>query len=289
MIHRIARWMGNTFCPSLWHRLVLWKSARAEHRFWQARAEIVQGCPDNDRLSRVPGAGHVIDGLQTMHNGIRVLADGFYGKDGTCLIAANKGCHEPQEEVVFDAILKVIPTGGIMMELGAYWGFYSLWFMKDVPEAKVYLVEPEQKNLDMGTKNFEVNACQGHFIRSYVGAEDGVAPDGVRIACVSSLMSEHGLRHLNILHSDIQGFELDMLRGAGPILADRQVDYLFISTHSMELHRKCEAFLVSCGYRILTSVTLEESYSVDGVLVACSPLVSPPAFEQPAKRHGLIP
>ncbi len=219
-----------------------------------------------------------------MHNGIRVLADSYYGKEVTRLIAANGGCHEPQEEVVFDAILKVIPPGGTMMELGAYWGFYALWFVKEVTDAKVYLVEPEQKNLAMGKKNFEVNACQGHFTQAYVGAEDEVAPDGVRIACVSSLMVEHGLKHLNVLHSDIQGFELDMLHGSAPLLAGRQVDYLFISTYSMELHRKCEAFLVSCGYRILTSVTLDESYSVDGVLVACSPLVSAPTFTQPSKR-----
>ncbi|WP_395739481.1 FkbM family methyltransferase [Prosthecobacter sp.] len=284
----MARWLGRTFCPALWQRMVLWKSARAERRFWKARAILVQSCPDNGRLSRVADAGSVGDGLQVMHNGIRVLADSYYGRDGTSLITANRGCHEPQEEVVFDAIVKAIPSGGTMMELGAYWGFYSLWFAKEVSDSRVHLVEPESLNLEMGKKNFQINGCHGQFTQAYIGSADGMAPDGIRITCVNTLMAENGLEHLHVLHSDIQGFELEMLHGASALLKSRRIDYLFVSTHSDDLHQKCEDFLVNSGYQILASVNLKESYSVDGILVASSPLVVPPLFDPPAKRSASI-
>ncbi len=283
LTHTGALFLGENLCPSLWKRLSLWRSARAENRFWDLRAQLVQSCPDNVRLPRVNDAGRVINGCQVMHNGILVVINSYYGEALTHLLTCNRGCHEPQEEVVFDAILKSMPRGACMVELGAYWGFYSLWFAKEVPEARVFLVEPEQENLEMGRRNFEVNGQQGDFTQAYVGAIEGTAVDGRRIINVDSFTEAKGLGHLHILHSDIQGFELDMLHGAAHLLRARRVDYLFVSTHSMELHQACSEELQNHDYVILVSVTPEESYSVDGILVACSPQVMPPPFEHPSK------
>ena len=47
-----------------------------------------------------PGQTQVLsDGtrVQIMHNGLRVLADGYCGEWMTQLIARCRGCHEPQE------------------------------------------------------------------------------------------------------------------------------------------------------------------------------------------------
>ena len=171
-----------------------------------------------------------------------------------------------------------------MMELGAYWGYYSLWFASSVPEAMVYLVEPDSVNLQMGRRNFEINCLHADFTQAYIGSAQDKAENGVRIASLGSIVTEKALEHINILHADIQGFEFEMLQGALRQLDSRSIDYLFISTHSMDLHSLCADTLSACGYKLLVSVDLEESYSVDGILVVHSPLITPPVFEHPSRR-----
>jgi hypothetical protein len=63
------------------------------------RVEMTTRCRDMDGVPRVPGAGHVQilpdqTCVQIMHNGIRVLADGYYGRWMTRLIELCHGCHD---------------------------------------------------------------------------------------------------------------------------------------------------------------------------------------------------
>jgi hypothetical protein len=164
-------------------------------------------------------------------------------------------------------VLKRLPADAVMLELGAYWGFYSLWFKQAVPGGRAFLVEPLLSNLNYGRKNFELNGFQGHFTRAFVGRTSGTV-DGVPQMCVDDFLAEHRIDRLHVLHSDIQGFELDMLHGAEKSLAADKVDYLFISTHSNDLHRDCTRFLTDRRFVVLASCDLDDSFSPDGVLVA---------------------
>jgi len=89
----------------------------------QARIEMTMRCRDADCVPKAHNAGAVItepDGtrVQIMHNGIKVLAGGYYGDWMQDLITRCKGHHEPQEEVVFHEILKYIQPTATMIELG---------------------------------------------------------------------------------------------------------------------------------------------------------------------------
>jgi hypothetical protein len=77
-----------------------------------------------------------------MHNGIKVYTDSHYGDFNVKIIEKLKGVHEPQEEKVFYEVLKSINEGGKMLELGAFWAYYSLLFNKEVKNAQIFLVEP---------------------------------------------------------------------------------------------------------------------------------------------------
>jgi hypothetical protein len=222
-------------------------------------------CPDNAYIPRVSNAGEVGNDVQVMHNGITVLLGSYYGEGPVQLLRKNRGVHEPQEERVFQHVLKTLAPGSVMLELGAYWGFYSMWFCKEVPHARVYLVEPEEQNLEFGRKNFALNAFTGTFIHALVGSHSATAPDGLRTLCVDDLIAEEGLDKIAILHSDIQGAELHMLEGAQRVLP--RIDWLFISTHSDPIHHDCADFLVARGFEAVASVTPTESYSMDGILV----------------------
>ena len=81
-------------------------------------------------------------------------------------------------------------------------------------------------------------------------------------------MKKHNVTQLSILHSDIQGFELRMLDGCAEALKNKKIDYFFISTHSNEIHQACIEKLASYHYQIVCDANLDESFSVDGLIVA---------------------
>jgi len=255
-----------------------------EHQHWARRIADVIACPDSARLLRVARAGKVSGGYQVMHNGLEVAVDGYYGNGITRLLARNRGCHEPQEEVVFHAIVRSLLPASIMIEAGAYWGFYSLWFCQAVPRARVLLIEPVEAHLQVGRRNFARNHHTGEFVQAYVGATAGMVADGIPTLTIDSLAAEKELNSIAILHADIQGFEMEMLSGSDRLLRLHAIDYVFVSTHSNELHHACAALLRQHGYCILVSIDLDETYSLDGVLVACSPAMRPPPFEPPSRR-----
>src|SRR5690348_3224581 len=80
----------------------------------EERVAMTTRCRDAVSIPKVPGAGSVQlepDGtrVQIMHNGIKVLADGYYGDWTTRLITLCQGHHEPQEERVFHEVVSRLP------------------------------------------------------------------------------------------------------------------------------------------------------------------------------------
>lgn len=235
---------------------------------WRGRIDAVVACSDNAHIPRMADAGELRDGKIVMHNGLLVGALGYYGGGILNMLVENRGVHEPQEERAFAEVLRHLPPGGAMIELGAYWGFYSMWFLKACPGGKALLVEPDAKHLLSGRQNFEMNGLTGGFEAGYAGKQAGIARDGTPMTTLDDLVRRHGIERVTILHSDIQGAELDMLEGGSETFRKRLVDHVFISTHSNELHQACLDKLRSFGFEILVSCDLEATVSYDGVIVA---------------------
>lgn len=254
---------------------------RATARLWRQRIADALACPDNARIPRCEDAGKRVDGEVIMHNGLRIAYGtyGTYDADHTMrLLERNGGVHEPQEEIVFQQVLPALPRGAIMVELGAFWGFYSLWFSKEVPDARCFLVEPVWANLNAGRLNFALNGSSATFIHGFAGAKYRKQPFQAPVLSVDWLMQERGLERIHVLHSDIQGFERQMLDGAVKAVEQDRIDWIFISTHSNELHRECSAWLEERGWKIVADANLDDSYSVDGLIAAHRPGLSAPAI-----------
>lgn len=260
----------HTVSPSLL-RLVSKRFAHSCSENWRYRAKLVCACPDYAYIQRVPNAGEVVNGCQVMHNGLKVRVGSFYGEGTRILFSRTKGVHEPQEERVFAQVLKLVKPGSVMVELGAYWSFYSMWFCQQVQAANAFLIEPVPSNLEFGRKNFELNGFQGDFTQAYVGRTASVSADGIKTICLDDFAAEKGIRRIAILHSDIQGFEFDMLQGAERLIREGRIDYYFISTHSQEIHNQCETYLRQRHLRVIASINLLESFSMDGILVCAHP------------------
>lgn len=142
-----------------------------------------------------------------------------------------------------------------------------MWFKKSIPGGRVILVESDSGNLEVGRRNFEHNGLQGEFLQSLVG-HGHFSLDG--------FLKDREIPRLNLLHSDIQGYELEMLDGAAEALGAGRLDYVFISTHTQNLHEEVIDRLRSHDYRVeVSSGYDDETTSFDGLVFASNKRLEP--------------
>ena len=245
-------------------------------------------CDDCQELPKVESAGKVIgndqESYQLTHNGIKLIKDCYYGSWMTTLITLLQGHHEPQEEKAFYEILKYFPSNAVMIELGSYWGFYSMWFQKEIAGAQNFLIEPDPKNIEIGKKNFDLNGMQGNFTHAMVGeisldeaefTDWNYVKHAVPVVSIDDFAAEHNIDFIHMLHSDIQGAEVDMLKGCAKLMAEKRIGYYFISTHR-GVHELCLDLLHNYGLEIIVSINRDESFSADGLIVAKLPDIPGP-------------
>lgn len=253
-----------------------------------ARIELTCSCRDTAGLPKVAGAGEVHDGVQTMHNGVRVVAGGYYGDWMIEVIRRLRGHHEPQEELAVHAVLeRLAVTAGpqpVVMELGAFWAYYSVWALHRIPGARSFLVEPDPAYLDVGRRNMALNGFEATVLQAAVGGEAAPAvpfeceSDGqtryVGIEGLASLYERFGLDRVDVLFVDVQGAETSLLEAAAPLLARGAVRFLVLSTHhevvsgDPHTHERCRAAVLAAGAHVIAEHTPGESVSGDGLLVA---------------------
>jgi FkbM family methyltransferase len=254
----------------------------------RARIALTVACRDTDGLPKVADAGSVHDGVQTMHNGVKILAGGYYGDWMTEVIRQLRGHHEPQEEVAFHAVLERLATTAgpnpTMLELGSFWAYYSLWFLQRIPGGRSFCVEPDPAYLEVGRRNFELNGLEGTFHQAAVGrARSGAVPfecesDGlsrnIPIEGLQSLLDRFHIDRLDLLFADVQGAEWPLLDGARSLLAEGRVRFVVASTHHHVIsgdpltHYRCLDLLRELGAHVVVEHTVAESFSGDGLIVA---------------------
>lgn len=191
--------------------------------------------PLNYVIERVPNAGYVdTNNNVILHNGIRVPVNGdfAYYEEFSDILLINRGVHEPLEEFCFQQLLKKLKNESsiTMIELGAYWGHYSMWMKQSHPSSRVILVEPNDHNIKVGKNNFKTNVLEGEFINKTVSTEDFI---------IDRSIEYYNIPKITLLHSDIQGYEFEMLQNASNALSSQNIDYMFISTHSKRIHDSC--------------------------------------------------
>lgn len=263
------------------------------------RINLTISCNDCASLPKVEGAGRCFgqdEEFQRMHNGVIIHRGSYHGGWMTRVIQELQGHHEPQEEKVFAEVLPYLKPGSVMVELGSFWAYYSLWFQRTIPNAVSIMVEPNPEKLEVGIEHFRLNDFEGKFIHGFVGDEplqDAVFTDwdgkksNIPQISVDGLMREYQLDSIDILHADVQGAEFDMLKGAIKALSGHQIKYFFISTHGHE-HKRCKRFLIKHGYFIVAEHSVLQSYSGDGLIVARSPLTDGPSVVSISLRNVSI-
>lgn len=246
---------------------------------------LTTSCRDSDSIPKVPNAGGsiIVEGTecQIMHNGLRVVHGGYYGNTMAKIIEGLSGHHEPQEELVFHHILKFVPPRGSIIELGCYWAYYALWFLKEVEGGRALGIEPDPHHIDVGKKNASLNNLPLDIRQGYIAPPGSEGPfqteysGAVNIPALSpaAIISEFvGDGILDILHCDTQGAEVYSIEDCYHLFESGKVRFALFSTHAMEItgspltHQSCLQMLKECGGRILAEHDVHESYSGDGLI-----------------------
>lgn len=238
---------------------------KANHDDIPGRYREIISDPFNLLIHRVETAGTVEGDRVTLHNGHRVPLRGPYSyyDEFSDILVLNRGVHEPVEELAFQTLLPHLPQRPVMLELGAMWAHYSMWMLQARPEGRAILVEPDDDGIEAGRRNFADHGYAGTFEQGFVGNGQ---------ITVDDLMVRHGIDRLHILHSDIQGAEVQMLEGAAEAFAARRIDHAFISTHGQVRHEQVRDRLAAFGYRLeLVSDFATGTTSHDGLVVAVRP------------------
>jgi FkbM family methyltransferase len=252
------------------------------------RIEMTVGCGDCAAIPKVLNAGRIVteDGerVQIMHNGTKVLAGGYHGEWMSEIIERLRGHHEPQEEAAFHEVLRHVPAAATMIELGGFWSYYSLWFLRQhAGTRRAVVVEPDPHHIAIGRTNARLNECEIEFVQASVGGEgirecifQAETAGEIKIpqVTVPQLLAERGIATLDVLHCDIQGAETDVLQSCLPLFAEQRIRFCIVSTHSHQIsgdpltHQRCLSSLKSAGAQILAEHDVHESFSGDGLIVA---------------------
>ena len=252
----------------------------------QARIDMTLSCRDSDAIPKVADAGAVVErdgtAVQVMHDGTLVRADGYCGAWITEIISRLRGHHEPQEELIFHHLLPHARPGSLIVELGAWWAYYTNWYLGAVPAAEAVCVEPDPANLELGRANLALNGRAAEFINAALGGEYRPRIDFARAGHqepvpiesldMPALAARLRGRSVEMLHMDMQGAELAFLRSLPR--AGATVRFVMVSTHhesisgSASTHADCLAELRGQGAVVLAEHDVLESYSGDGLIAA---------------------
>ncbi|MBI4945110.1 MAG: FkbM family methyltransferase [Bacteroidetes bacterium] len=133
-------------------------------------------------------------------------------------------------------------SGGNMIDCGANIGLYSLYLSKYAPKASIHSFEPIKKTLDIFKKNIELNHAENIVINQlglsnrtgeldlFIVAEDNYGRTSenntnntgnkitVQTDTLNHYCSQNNIQEISCIKVDIEGGELNFLKGAQEII-----------------------------------------------------------------------
>lgn len=183
------------------------------------------------------------------------------------------------------AIRDLLGSGDTFIDLGGHEGYFSVLGAYVVGGGgRVICIEPQQRQWPVIVSNFVLNRCSQCTLAPYAVAERGnqqeliLAPSynsggstlvsGVRgfrasfwprqrafMITLTELFRQYNLTRAKLIKIDIEGFELNALRSAAPLLKEHAIENLLIELHPEQLRavgqseEQVHEYLGSHGYR----------------------------------------
>ncbi len=162
---------------------------------------------------------------------------------------------------------RVLRDGGLFVDVGANVGTYTLWAAE--LGAEVIALEPAADTFGLLRENIALNGYQVTAVQAAAGAHCGIArfsagrdagnsldpggPVETELVTVDSLIGD---RHVTGMKVDVEGFEIDVLRGCARALADHRIGLIQLEWNEMSTvalgadRRPVAELLVGYGYRL---------------------------------------
>jgi FkbM family methyltransferase len=187
----------------------------------------------------------------------------------------------------------------VIYDLGANIGIASLSLSTFNPDARIYGFEPLPANFEICQHNYS-NLPNAKVFNCAVGFPSGtmsfefqdsdvrgghlatsasLSPSAsrqrveVEVWSIADLIDRKGLALPDLLKVDVEGAELDVLRGLGAYA--KSVKGLHIETHSLDLRNNCVSWLEANGFKI----TKEFRYPANMGALWAERVESPKCFE----------
>ena len=157
--------------------------------------------------------------------------------------------------------------GGLFVDVGANVGTYTIWAVEC--GAEVMALEPAADTFDLLLENVALNGYRVTTIQAAAGDSCGTArftagldtvnrldPDGpveTRLVTIDSLI---GGRHVAGMKVDVEGFEIDVIRGCTRALSERRIGLIQLEWNAMSQlalgadRRPVADLLAQHGYRL---------------------------------------
>ncbi len=171
-----------------------------------------------------------------------------------------------------------------MIEFGAWWAYYSIWFLRELPNGRVTAIEPDPNGLEVGRRNAMHNGVLDRFevTPGAVGEQPGESitvphetdsgASTVQQLSIPMLLERAGWDRVDLVLADIQGFETALIDTALDALASGRVRFLLISTHHHSIsgdpltHQDLLERLEGLDAHLIAEHTVSESFSGDGLI-----------------------
>lgn len=162
---------------------------------------------------------------------------------------------------------RALRDGGLFIDVGANVGTYTIWAAE--LGAEVIALEPAADTFGLLEENIALNGYRVTAVRAAAGdhcgrvqftagldAGNSLAPDGSVTTDLVTIDSLVGDRRVTGMKVDVEGFEIDVLRGAARALAERRIGLIQLEwNHACALavgtdRRPIGELLARHGYRL---------------------------------------
>lgn len=134
-----------------------------------------------------------------------------------------------------------LPPGGAFVDVGAHIGLISFGVWARRPDVSVHAFEPHPANADAWRRNRQLSgSTSAHLVEAGLSDHsgemrfDGTGDSGghaittggvssIRVATLDDYCLEHGVERIDVLKIDVQGHEMEVLRGADRLFADGRI------------------------------------------------------------------
>ncbi len=186
--------------------------------------------------------------------------------------------YETKEPETLDWIDTFVGAEVVFCDVGANIGLYSLYAAKAKPTSRIISIEPAASNFVRLARNIQVNnvtnilpmnvalagrACFGYFYLSDLesgsalhtfnatGSNHQKYKQGIIATTLDDLVYVWGVEHPTHLKIDVDGNELDILKGATKVLGNKKLKEILIEvSHEGEKKDPALVYLENMGFTV---------------------------------------